>query len=289
MNRLSGCLIETYEDDQAQKLGDPLQALRRRRPAALLRREHALGFPFDAPARSSPRSPSGPPPRRSSGGGVLDEGMPKERGEVLVTGSCFAPGGAPPAGLLRPGAGRERRQTPRRRRRPAVAPRRPHRARALHGDARRLGPRLRRRGFRAEPIGKGAAPVHAEGGKVHPPAQRRGPDSASCVGPGDRPAPAGSAPIDITWPQRSSRAGTYDERWSRAASPASPPTWTGDSSTSRPRTSGSRATSAATRRSLVENMHPDKPRIAGALPGAASAASSSSARRRASDSCRCAR
>lgn len=33
-------------------------------------------------------------------GGILDQGMPKPRGEVIVKGSCFAPGGRPVRAMI---------------------------------------------------------------------------------------------------------------------------------------------------------------------------------------------
>lgn len=144
---------------------------------------------------------------------ILDQGIPKPRGEVLVTGSCFAPRGTSrPASQVRVRVGEV------------------DKALNIFGDrywknglitqaenfvempivwANAFGGQ----GYEKNPLGKGIHKVPLPcGGEAVPlpnlelPAQQIG-------SPGQTPDPAGFGPLDLMWPQRAKKNGTYDEKW----------------------------------------------------------------------------
>lgn len=126
------------------------------------------------------------------------------------------------------------------------------------------------KGCAENPLGKGAAPLPPgpDGGIVHPLPNIEDP-ALPVTAPDDAPGPAGFGPLDFAWPQRASKAGTYDDKWLRTRFPgfaddldtsmfnaALPDQWLkkyfrGDESF------------------RVEGMHPEQPAVGGALPGAA--------------------
>jgi uncharacterized protein YjbI with pentapeptide repeats len=144
--------------------------------------------------------------------GALDFGMPKTRGEFLVNGFAFAPGGVPhPAVPVRATVGAIQKDL------------------AVHGDRYWTGRTATEpRPFTQMPIDW----AHAFGGKAH--AENpfgKGVDEVEIEGvpivplpnieskhepitsPRDRPLPAGFGPLDIGWPQRQHLAGTHDQHW----------------------------------------------------------------------------
>jgi len=158
--------------------------------------------------------------------GVLDQGWPKPRGEVLCRGACHAPRGTTVAAaqvhlkvgpvdktlnvfgdrFWRTGPGGMQGMS-----------------RALPFDTIPLdwphafgGP-----DFKGNPLGKGIAQIRqADGATVVPLPNIEG---ASLIGaPTDRPDPAGMAPLDLLWPQRAAKNGTYDDAWLQSRWPALP-------------------------------------------------------------------
>jgi uncharacterized protein YjbI with pentapeptide repeats len=143
---------------------------------------------------------------------ALDECLPKPRGEVLLFGTAFAPGGkARPAfqARLTVGAIDKTAYVVGRRRFVLGAPSEPEPLTelSLGWDKAFGGP-----GFAANPLGMGAVPVEEGGQKVHPLPQIEDPKNL-VRSPGDRPAPWAFGPVDPTWPLRSKKAGTYDQSW----------------------------------------------------------------------------
>ncbi len=68
-------------------------------------------------------------------------------------------------------------------------------------------------GFDKNPLGRGAAPVQTPSGtQIQELPCVEAPDRMIGA-PTDRPDPAGFMPLDQTWPQRRSKAGTYDQKW----------------------------------------------------------------------------
>lgn len=72
------------------------------------------------------------------------------------------------------------------------------------------------------PIGKGIADVDYFGEMRQPLPNIENPNSL-VTSPGQRPPPAGFAPLDIAWKKRTAKAGTYDEKWQKEYFPAPPP------------------------------------------------------------------
>lgn len=68
-------------------------------------------------------------------------------------------------------------------------------------------------GYALNPVGKGAVELHDDKGQACHPLPNI--ETARCLigAVDDRPVPAGFGPLDMTWPQRMSRAGTYDRKW----------------------------------------------------------------------------
>jgi uncharacterized protein YjbI with pentapeptide repeats len=77
-------------------------------------------------------------------------------------------------------------------------------------------------GFEQNPSGKGYAPVQLPTGEqAHPLPNIE--DPLHVIGSlSDRPSPAGFGPLDQMWPQRSRKAGTYDDKWFRERWPFFP-------------------------------------------------------------------
>lgn len=146
----------------------------------------------------------------------LDAGMPKEHGEVLVKGKCFAPGGVPAKGVeirLKVGSIDKRLY--------------------VFGDRiweQKLGtwrigepqpftemevswPKaFGGTGYAANPLGKGIQIADSSGRAVHPLPNIENP-ARLISSPDDMALPVCFEPIDLTWPQRFSKLGTYDDAW----------------------------------------------------------------------------
>lgn len=198
--------------------------------------------------------------------GVIDEGIAKSRGELLVAGSFHAPGGVPvEASYVRAKAG------PVDKRLSVVGdrlwcdgvPTEPRPLASLPIDWTRAfgGP-----GFDHNPYGRGAVPVEV-GGQVLYPLPNIEPFGALVRAPSERPEPAGLLPLDVTFAQRRARAGTFDDRWLEEHAPGLPP----DASPTFYNVASEDQWISGFFRGdeevLVENMHPDKPRLEGRLPG----------------------
>jgi uncharacterized protein YjbI with pentapeptide repeats len=197
---------------------------------------------------------------------VLDAGIPKSKPEFLVTGSAYTPGRRPMSGCQ-------------------VRARLGKREKLLHviGD-RYLNGLLSTdpepfdampldwtrafggEGFDKNPLGKGFKPVRRGAAWVKALPNIIYPTSVDLTDD-QLVEPAGFGPLDLSWPQRMSKAGTHDDRWLKEDFPgfardidwtffnlASPDQWLdqplrGDEPY------------------LLENMHPEKPVLTGNLPG----------------------
>ena len=206
------------------------------------------------------------------GQGILDQGMPKPRGEVLVTGKCFTPNREPRGASrisVRVGAMQKTLDVFGRRYWKGVA-----------GTMRRIsdpepftempvvwenafgGP-----GFERNPVGKGmATSLDSTGQEVHPlPGIEY---SDRLIGsPDDRPRPAGFGPMDVTWPQRQGKAGTYDDKWQRERWPCFPDDMNYEFFNAAPEDQFIQGYFTGNEAVEVIGMHPDLPRIASRLPG----------------------
>jgi uncharacterized protein YjbI with pentapeptide repeats len=153
---------------------------------------------------------------------ALDDGMPKQRGEVLLKAKCFS-GGAPRRAMevrLRIGSidktlwvfGNRLWRTG------ASGPRigdpEPFDEIDISWNNAFGGP-----GFAMNPIGKGIAPIQSPAGRPVVPLPNIEDPRALIATPNDRPAPAGFAPYDLTWQQRASKAGSYSGNYLRKRFP----------------------------------------------------------------------
>lgn len=196
----------------------------------------------------------------------LDEGHPKPRGEVLVSGSAFATGAKPASGVpvrVRLGAMDKALWVVGDRTWGANGASAPVPFREMPIDYARAfgGP-----GFADNPLGKGL--VAAADGRIHLPNVEH--PAHRVRAPADRPHPAGFGPYGAGWAPRMRHAGTHDERWLSRHFPAHPED-----------TSLAMFHSAPEDQRLeegffhgdeayrVEGMHPDRAVIEGALPGLA--------------------
>lgn len=146
-------------------------------------------------------------PKALPQGAVFDAAMPKSRGEVLLSGACYAPGGRARQCAVRARVGPvdktlyvfgDRRWVDGEASEPAPFEVMPlDWSRAFGGE-----------GFTLNPLGKGAVAVDG----AHPLPNVESP-AARVAQPSDRPAPAGFGAVDFTWPQRASKRGTYDQEW----------------------------------------------------------------------------
>lgn len=199
---------------------------------------------------------------------VLDLGMPKLRGELLVTGKGYPPAGAPAIAC---------------RVRVSLGP--IDKTLALIGDRRWVRgvpsepepfsemPITYERafggaGYSPNPVGKGLAPVAGEGGPVHPLPNVEDPRYL-VRSPADRPTPAGLGPYGLTWPRRLARSGTYDARWLRERAPGPPDDFDWNVYNLAPEDQRIDGFFRGDEDFTLEGLHPDKPAIAAALPGLA--------------------
>ena len=159
--------------------------------------------------------------------GILDMGMPKPRGEVVVTGSCLAPRGtnrvasevSVRVGELRKSlnifgdrfwvneGGIMKLITD-----PEPFTEMPITYEKAFGGE----------GFEKNPLGKGIAPVILPDGRTLIPLPNIEDPGLLIGSPSDQPDPAGFAPLDLMWPQRMKKQGTYDEKWQRERWPNFP-------------------------------------------------------------------
>jgi uncharacterized protein YjbI with pentapeptide repeats len=201
---------------------------------------------------------------------LLDACMPKPRGEVLVVGKCHAPDRKPVRATkvdLRIGPVDktlhvvgdrfwERRRFFRKMTDPVPFTEMPITWENAFG-----GPE-----FDRNPVGKGHAPVETEDGKpVHPLPNVELPGDL-IVSPRHRPEPAGIGPIDPIWPQRMTKAGTYDEKWVKERSPGLPEDIDRTFFNVAPEDQQIEGFFRSDEAFEIENMHPEKPLVGGRLP-----------------------
>ncbi len=224
-------------------------------------------FPLDAPRKALPEIALWKfLPAALGAGAVFDLCMPKPRGEVLVTGSAFPTGGPQAACRVRVSLGpvdksllvvgdREWRDG-------AMTSPRPFTEMPLTWERAFGGA-----GFADNPLGRGAAPV----GDPLMPGAHKLPNVEDPRSPvraiDDRPRPAGFGPLDFTWPQRFSKLGTYDQQWLETRFPglAADLDWTAFNAA--PADQHIDGFWRGDERWTLENLHPERPLLEGALPG----------------------
>ncbi|WP_437605165.1 DUF2169 domain-containing protein [Sorangium sp. So ce834] len=225
-----------------------------------------VAFPLDAPRALVDEMTFWQAATAELGGIALDDGIAKARGELLVAGRCHAPEGRRvAASFVRARLGGIDKRL------------------AVLGDRHWTG-----RGFTepepfaempidwahalggpkdpANPYGKGIEEVERGGQRVRPlpNVEHYG---ALIRSPGDRPGPACFLPMDVTFAQRRARAGTYGADYAEAWAPGLPPDVDPTFFNVAPSDQWSAEPFRGDEAFLVENMHPSRPRIEGALPG----------------------
>ncbi|WP_437925193.1 DUF2169 domain-containing protein [Sorangium sp. So ce291] len=195
--------------------------------------------------------------------GLFDEFNPKTRGELLVTGRCYPPGRvARPASSVRVKLGPidkslyvigDRTWGLLGMSDPTPFTEMPVTWRNAFGGE----------GFAKNPLGKGHGDRSAALPNIESPRHL-------IRARGDRPAPAGLDGYDVTWPQRSSKIGTYDTAWREECFPGFARDMDPTLFNMAPDDQQIDGFFRGDESFVVENMHPDKPRIEGALPGVAS-------------------
>jgi uncharacterized protein YjbI with pentapeptide repeats len=202
--------------------------------------------------------------------GLPDAGMPKPRSEFLVRGYAFSPAGQTRSkckvrvrfGVIEktlqifgnrfwpPGMGD-----------PSTAE--PFERMPITWENAFGGP-----GFAHNPVGKGFAPVETKNGPLYPLPNVELPPKL-IRSKKDRPEPGGFGMLDAMWPQRSQKAGTYDDEWLKTRFPG----FAADMDWSIFNTAPSDQQQAdpfhGDEPFTIEGMHPTKPRLKGRLSGIA--------------------
>jgi uncharacterized protein YjbI with pentapeptide repeats len=123
-------------------------------------------------------------------------------------------------------------------------------------------------GFAQNPYGRGAAPIEHDGHKIHP-LPNIETYGALIRSPSDKPKPAGLGAMDLTFAQRTARAGSYDQKWLEQHFPGLPPDMDPTFFNVAPEDQWIDGLFAGDESFTVEHMHPDKPQLEGKLPGLA--------------------
>lgn len=196
---------------------------------------------------------------------AFDTGMPKSRGEWLVNGKAYAPGGEARqcSVRVRVGASEKSLFVFGDRQWAYGVPTQPAPFREMPLTwARAFGGA----GFASNPLGKGFAPVELPTGAVHALPNLERPEDL-IERPGDRPRPAGLGAIDFAWPQRMGKAGTHDARWLEERYPgfAADMDWTIFNAAAEDQWLPGFFRGDETIQMM--NLHPTKPVLEGRLPG----------------------
>ncbi|MBI3937448.1 MAG: DUF2169 domain-containing protein [Betaproteobacteria bacterium] len=233
----------------------------------------AVFFPFAQPERMLPEVAMWKFVAQELGkDAILDMCMPKVRGEVLVRGKCHIPGGAkksaaqvrfkigPLAKTLYVFGDRYWKK------RAGVATMtdpEPFAEMGISYENAFGGP-----GYAPNPSGKGFVADAAAAKEPIPLPNVEHPQHL-VVSPGDRPAPAGFGALDFTWPQRFSKAGTYDQKWLETRFPgyAADMDWTIFNAA--PEDQWLPGFFKGDEAFEIAGMHPGKPLVQGRLPGVA--------------------
>lgn len=199
---------------------------------------------------------------------ALDEGMPKPRGEFLVTGSCFAPRGTTvPASEVRVRVGEVEKRLlvfgDRYWRYGCIGQPKPFTSMSIGWENSFGG-----QGYAENPVGKGIHPVLLADGQTLVPLPNVQSPRQLIGCPKDRPRPCSFGPMDMMWPQRSVKQGTYDNRWLRESWPQLPRDMNYEFFNRAPEDQYLSAYFTGCETIEVVNMHPDHPRILSRLPDA---------------------
>ncbi|WP_159396909.1 DUF2169 domain-containing protein [Sorangium cellulosum] len=201
---------------------------------------------------------------------VLDMGMPKPRGELLISGRAYPRGGRAPACAVRARLGAVDKTLyaigDRSWRRGVPTEPEPFTEMPILWERAFGGP-----GFAPNPVGKGAQPVATDAGEIHPLPNIELPEPL-ITSPRDQPAPAGFGPLDLMWPQRFAKIGTYDQKWLKERFPGFAEDTDLGVFNAAPEDQQIQGFFRGDEPMVLENMHPDRAVIEAALPGLAARA-----------------
>jgi len=203
---------------------------------------------------------------------ILDLGMLKPRGEVVLTGKYFSPDGRPvPAGKVRiklagiektlyvfgdrfwkrgPGGLME------------ITDPEPITVMDISYENAFGGPE-----FPLNPLGKGTEPLPTKDGQILLPLPNVEDPQRLVTSPKDKPDPAGFAPLDMMWPQRASKAGTFDEKWLNERFPGLAEDLDWAYYNTAPPDQQIQGFFTGDEPFEIEGMHPQKQSLTGTLPG----------------------
>jgi uncharacterized protein YjbI with pentapeptide repeats len=192
----------------------------------------------------------------------------KPRADVLLAGTCYAPGGQPAEAVtvgLRVGAMSkslvvcgDREWTARSR---ATAPKR-FATMPLTWERAFGGP-----GFDRNPLGKGFKPIQRpDGTTVHPLPNLEAPGRLLQTW-SDKGEPAGCGPLPDTWPQRLKKFGSFDARYMKERWPGYPHNFDWGFFNTAPEDQQIAGYLRGDEEFAAENMHPTTSRYSGRLPG----------------------
>ncbi|MFW6105722.1 MAG: DUF2169 domain-containing protein, partial [Desulfovermiculus sp.] len=200
----------------------------------------------------------------------LDQGWPKPRAEVLCMGSCYAPRGKQVAAAevrLKVGSvdktlnvfgdrywitGATGLST--------MTQARPFSVLPVDWTHAFGGP-----DFKQNPLGKGLAQVVKEDGQKAIALPNI--EGQTLIGSTtDRPEPAGLAPLDMMWPQRAKKNGTYDQKWLKNRWPALPDDMNYEFFCLAPEDQYMPGYFSGSEDIIIQGMHPDMQVITSSLP-----------------------
>jgi uncharacterized protein YjbI with pentapeptide repeats len=203
---------------------------------------------------------------------MLDMCMPKPKGEVLVVGKCFAPKGEPvsasearlcigpidktlyvfgdrfwsrKAGIVK-----------------AISDPLPFTEMAVSYENAFGGP-----AYKKNPLGKGHALVKTDAGEKNHPLPNIEDPRDLIDSPKKKPEPAGFGSIDLTWPQRMEKVGTYDQKWQRERFPGLAEDIDRTFFNAAPEDQHIEGFFKGDEPFEIKGMHPEKPLIQTRLPG----------------------
>jgi len=202
----------------------------------------------------------------------LDVGMPKIRGEVIVTGSAYAPHGEPVAAMeagfvvgglqkkilvfgdryfiKKTGGGHE------------ISRPKPFLKMPIDYSRAFGGP-----DYPLNPEGKGKQPEEQFDGTSMLPLPNLEYENHLVTRPSDTPPPASLSPVPLTCPQRYKKTGTYDDRWKRERWPYFPEDMDYSFFNVTPEDQQIKDFFQGTENYLLYGLHPEFPQIQGRLPG----------------------
>lgn len=201
---------------------------------------------------------------------ILDEGLPKARGEVLVRGNAYPPGGPAPGCAVRVTVG------------PKDAPLvdkklyvsgdrywdfmgmsmpKPFTEMPVDWEHAFGGPS---HGW--NPVGRGIVEVAGPEGKPVTPLPNVELEKDRVRARGDRPKPGGFAPVDHAHPLRMGKFGTFDKRWLDNEFPGMPSDMHLEAHNCAPEDQRIEGWFKGGEPFVIEHMHPTRPRLEGVLP-----------------------